>query len=179
MAGCLVRIYIDKHLHLDLKHIWSPIFPRSWWNQSPCRYVKTIEELCKLLYKQEFDHLNQCVNTIITFKLIYNNCLSHLKEIFEFAPQCRIDTRNQLAKPKIPFCKTNMGQKAISFVVPSLWNRLPESIKKTNNLNTCKHNVKNYCLDWINNELIKCVSYCHYVKDFILWIYLSILLISL
>ena len=40
-----------------------------------------------------------------------------------------------------------MGQKAISFVGLSLWNSLPELIQKTDNLNTFKHNVKNYCLN--------------------------------
>ena len=67
--------------------------------------------------------------------------------MFEFAPQCRIDSRNKFAKLKIPFRETNMGQKAISFVGPSLWNSLPELIKKTDNLNTFKHNVKNYYLN--------------------------------
>ena len=41
-----------------------------------------------------------------------------------------MDTRNQLAKPKIPFRKTNMGKKTISVFGSSLWKRLPESIKK-------------------------------------------------
>ena len=40
-----------------------------------------------------------------------------------------------------------MGQKAISFVSRFLWNSLPELIKITNNLNTFKHNVKEYCLN--------------------------------
>ena len=35
-----------------------------------------------------------------------------------------------------------MGQKAISFVGASLWNSLPEVIKKVNHLNNFKHNVK-------------------------------------
>ena len=108
--------------------------------------------------------VDQCINTI-TFKFVNNTCPYYLKEIFEFAPHCRIDTRNKFAKLKIPFRKTNMGQKAISFVGPSLWNRLPELIKKTDNLNTFKRNVKNYCLNWINNELIKWVSHCYYFKD--------------
>ena len=70
-----------------------------------------------------------------------------MKEIFEFAPHFRIDRRNKFAKLKIPFRKTNMGQKAVSFVGPSLWNSLPKLIKKTDNLNTLKHNIKNYCLN--------------------------------
>ena len=52
-----------------------------------------------------------------------------------------------LQKLKIPFRMTNMGQKAVSFVVPSLWNSLPKLIKKPDNLNTFKHNVKNYSLN--------------------------------
>ena len=74
--------------------------------------------------------VNECINTIITFKLFYNTFPYYLKEIFEFAPHCRMDTRNQLAKPKIPFRKTNMGKKTISVFGSSLWKRLPESIKK-------------------------------------------------
>ena len=65
----------------------------------------------------------------------------------QFALPSRIETRNKFAKLKIPFHKTSMGQKAISFVGPSLWNSLPELIKKADNLNTFKHNVKNYCLN--------------------------------
>ena len=66
-----------------------------------------------------------------TFKFVNNNCPYYLKENFKFAPHCRIDTRNEFAKLKVPFHKTNMGQKAISLVGPSLWNSLPEVIKKT------------------------------------------------
>ena len=71
--------------------------------------------------------VDQSINNI-TFKFVNNTCLYYLKEIFEFAPYCRIDTRNKFAKLEIPFRKTNMGQKAISLVGPSLWNSLPELI---------------------------------------------------
>ena len=77
--------------------------------------------------------VDQCINTI-TFKFVNNTCPYYLKEIFEFDPHCRIDTRNIFAKLKIPFRKTNMRQKAISFVGSSLWNSLPELSKKTDNL---------------------------------------------
>ena len=49
----------------------------------------------------------------------------------------------------------NIGQKAISFAGPSLWNSLLELIKKADNLNAFKHDVKRYCLNSINNELMK------------------------
>ena len=73
--------------------------------------------------------VDQCINTI-TFTLVTNTCPSYPKKVFEFAPHCRTDTRNKLTKLKIPFRKTNMGHKAISFVGPSLRKRLPELIKK-------------------------------------------------
>ena len=56
--------------------------------------------------------VDQCINTI-TLKFVNNTCPYYLKEIFEFTPHCRIDTRNKFAKLKIPFRKRNMGQKAI------------------------------------------------------------------
>ena len=63
------------------------------------------------------------------------------------APHCRVDTRNNFAKLKHPFRKTNTGQKSLSYIGPSLWNNLPETIEKTNNLNTFKHNVKSLYLN--------------------------------
>ena len=56
--------------------------------------------------------VDQCINNI-KFKFVNNTCPYYLKEIFEFTPHCRIDTTNKFAKLKIPFRKTNMGQKAI------------------------------------------------------------------
>ena len=73
--------------------------------------------------------VDQCINTI-TSKFVNNTWPYYLKNFFEFAPHCRIDTRNKFAKLKIPIRKTNMGHKAISFGGPSLQNRLPELIKK-------------------------------------------------
>ena len=40
------------------------------------------------------------------------------------------DIRNNLSKFKNPFCKIKMGQKTISHIGPSVWNSLPNSIKK-------------------------------------------------
>ena len=51
--------------------------------------------------------VNQCINTI-TFKLANNACPYYLKETLEFAPHCRIDTRNKFAKLKIPFRKKSL-----------------------------------------------------------------------
>ena len=73
--------------------------------------------------------VNQCINTI-TFKFVNNICHYYPNFFKKFVPHCRIDTRNKFAELKIPFRKTNIGQKAISFITPSLCNSLSELIKK-------------------------------------------------
>ena len=42
--------------------------------------------------------------------------------------------------------KTNMGLNSISYLGPSLWNKLPENIKHSSSLITFKHKVKEYFL---------------------------------
>ena len=87
--------------------------------------------------------VDQCINTI-TYKFVNNTFPYYLNEISEFAPHCSIGTRNNFFKLKNPFRKTNMAQKAISYISPSIWNSLSHSIKRANSLNTFKHNVKKH-----------------------------------
>ena len=89
------------------------------------------------------ERVHQCIDTI-TFN---KNCPFYLSEMLEFALHCRINARNSFAKLKHPFCKTNTGQRTLSCIGPSLWNNLPETIKKRNNLNTFKHKVKSLYLN--------------------------------
>ena len=87
------------------------------------------------------ERIHQFINAV-TSKFVNNNC-PHLNEIFDFALHYKIDTRNSFVRLKHPFRKTNTGQKTLSYIGPSLWNNLLEPHKKTN-LNTFKHNVKNF-----------------------------------
>ena len=89
------------------------------------------------------------INSLPTSKRVeqsINTCPYYLIEIFEFTPHCRISTRNNFSKPKNSFRKTNMGQKAISYICPSIWNSSPDLIKRANSLNTFKNNVKKHYL---------------------------------
>ena len=54
--------------------------------------------------------------------------------------------RNSYQKLQQPFRKTDAGQNALSFIGPTLWNKVPEKIKRTANLNTFKHNLKKHFL---------------------------------
>ena len=67
---------------------------------------------------------------------------SYLNEVVELASLNNLRTRNRYLKLICPFRKTNMGQNALSFIGPSIWNKTPEVLKKTNSINTFKHNLK-------------------------------------
>ena len=77
-----------------------------------------------------YKRVHQYINTI-TFKFVNNACPYYLNDMYEFAPRCRIDSRSKFTKLKVPFWKTNLGQKGLSYLDPSLWNNLPGSLKKT------------------------------------------------
>ena len=83
----------------------------------------------------------QCTNAII-FKFVNSACPHVLYEVYECASQCRIESRINFAKLKVPFRKINMGQNGLSYISPFLWKNLPGSLRKTTVLNTFKHNLK-------------------------------------
>ena len=49
-------------------------------------------------------------------------------------------------------CKTVQGQNSLSYIGPSVWNKLSENIKSCNNVNTFKHNVKKYFFNEIKRK---------------------------
>ena len=62
--------------------------------------------------------------------------------------------RSSYQKLNVPHRKTNVGQKALSYVGPSLWNNLNKTLKSSTSLNTFKHDIKKHYF----NELKKKVS---------------------
>ena len=101
------------------------------------------KELKDLNWLPVINRFEQCAISIV-FKFISGNCPYYLNEVFEFAPEGNISLRNNFLKLKQPFWNTNTGQKALPFIGPSFWNQIPEKLKKTNNLNTFKHNLKKH-----------------------------------
>ena len=81
-----------------------------------------------------------------------------MKEVFEYASQGRISSRNNYARLNVPFRKTNMGQNSLSYLGRSVWNTLPSSMKRNMNLNTFEDNVKKHYLQ----ELRMKYYYYHY-----------------
>ena len=87
------------------------------------------------------DRFEQCVSVSV-FKFFNNQSPVYISEIFCPARNRGMSTRNSFQKLTQPLRKTSQGQKCLSYIGPSVWNKLPENIKKSSNLVTFKHEVK-------------------------------------
>ena len=68
------------------------------------------EELKLIKCLPSSKRVDQRINTI-TYNFVNNTCPYYLNEFFEFAPNCRIDTRNSFFKLKDLFCKNKAWDK--------------------------------------------------------------------
>ena len=80
------------------------------------------------------------------YKFFAQTCPHYFDELFFPGENSGISTRYSYQKLKIPRRKTNIGQKALSYVGPSIWNSLNNSLKSASSLNTFKHNIKEHFL---------------------------------
>ena len=89
------------------------------------------------------DRFEQCISSM-TFK--YFNYLSplHMNDVFKVAGQNITATRTSLFKLSQPLRKTNHVQKSLSYVAPSICNKLTDFLKTTYNVSTYKHRVKKH-----------------------------------
>ena len=108
------------------------------------------EHFHKLNWLPINQRFQQCVTSTV-FKFVQNKCPAYMNEVFRPAENMRINTRNSFLKLNHPFRKTSTGQKGLSYIGPAIWNRIPEIIKKTRNLNTFKHKMKHYYLNDFSN----------------------------
>ena len=108
------------------------------------------EHFHKLNWLQINQRFQLCVTSTV-FKFAQNKCPAYMNEVFRPAENMRINTRNSFLKLNHPFRKTSTGQKGLSYIGPAIWNRIPEIIKKTRNLNTFKHKMKHYYLNDLSN----------------------------
>ena len=71
-----------------------------------------------------------------------NQCPHYLNEGFMKASEFSSSLRNSYQKLQQPFRKTNTDQNGLSFIGPALRNKVLKEIKRTNNINAFKHNLK-------------------------------------
>ena len=72
------------------------------------------------------------------YKFCTKNCPNYFDEIYLPLETNGVHMRSSYQKLTVPHRKTNSGQKAISYVGPSLWNNLNHKLKTSTSLNTFK-----------------------------------------
>ena len=70
-----------------------------------------------------------------------------MSEVFAIAHQRSLNTRHSYLKVDQPMRKTNVGQNSLSYLGPGEWNKLPNELKKIQNINAFKHRLKNFYFD--------------------------------
>ena len=110
-----------------------------------------ISEDFKAINQLPVDQRVQQSLNVTVFKYVNKACPYYMKEVFEYASQGSIrnnnyasSSRNNYAKLKVPFRKTTMRQKSLSYIGPSVWNKLPISMNRNISLNKFKHHVKKH-----------------------------------
>ena len=128
MIGMIhIDFYIDICLQLDrFKHKSHEEFERFNW--LPVTHI-----------------FKPCVNAIV-FKYFNEQCRNYLNEVFDMAIENNFQLRCSFQKLKFPLRKTDSGQHTLSYIGPTFWNNTPDTLKRNNNLNTFKHNLKKYFL---------------------------------
>ena len=128
----LCNVLIQPHFDYGCP-VWYPNLNEKIKKEIQIMQTKCIHLCLKLdkmhhISEDEFKSINwlptsksvdQCRNTI-TYNFVNNTGPYYMNEVFELAPHCSIGTRNNFSKLKNPFRKTNMGQKAISYIGPSI-----------------------------------------------------------
>ena len=61
-------------------------------------------------------------------------------------------TRRATQKLDIPFRKSCIGQKTLSYIGPKIWNNLPAQIKLSKSVNTFKHDIKKSFFDDLQKQ---------------------------
>ena len=80
------------------------------------------------------------------FKFFDDKCPLYMKDVFDKSCISQASTGNSTMKPSQPLRRTNYSQHCISFLAPSLWNNLPNELKRCTNLNMFKHKIREYFL---------------------------------
>ena len=62
------------------------------------------------------------------------------------------NTRRATQKLDIPFRKSCIGQKTLSYIGPKIWNNLPAQIKLSKSVNTFKHDIKKSFFDDLQKQ---------------------------
>ena len=90
----------------------------------------------------------KCTNV---FKFFNQMSPQYTAEIFHPSSSVH-NTRRATQKLDIPFRKSCIGQKTLSYIGPTIWNNLPAQIKLSKSVNTFKHDIKKSFFDDLQKQ---------------------------
>ena len=96
------------------------------------------------------EHIEQFINST-NFKYFSNLSPAYMNEILKPSGQNCTTARAFLVKLNQSFRKTNYGQNNFWYVAPNTSNKLPDSLKITEKLNTYKYRVRKHFPHWLDN----------------------------
>ena len=85
------------------------------------------------------------------YKFFAKSCPDYFDELYFHDKNNGINARFSFQKPTLPRRDANIGQKALSYIGPFLWNNLQKTLKSATSINAFKHSIKNHYF----NELKK------------------------
>ena len=89
------------------------------------------------------EKISQC-SLYSIYNFFAKNCPNYFDETYVLVETIGVHTCSSNQKLNVPHRKANVGQKALSYVDPSLWNNLNKTLKNPTSLNTFKHNTKKH-----------------------------------
>ena len=106
--------------------------------------------------------INDCFKQFIasTNFHFFSNKSSLYMNVFKPTGHSNTNTSKPFLKLSQLLRETNCEQKTLSYIAPTIWNGLPNSLKATECLNTYKHEVKKHFLDRMKNRERNICSYC-------------------
>ena len=90
--------------------------------------------------------------TVGHFQIFVGHCPMSDRYFKACVDQTGIGTRSSLLRLKQPYRKSKQGQASLSYLGPSIWNKLPDQVKLGGNVNTFKHNIKKHFLELLSKK---------------------------
>ena len=107
-------------------------------------------EFLKINWLPTKKRVEQCI-CVNVFSFFNQMSPQYTAEIFHPSSSVH-NTRRATQKPDLPFRKSCIGQKTLSYIGPKTWNNLPAQIKLSKNVNTFKHDIKKSFFDDLQKQ---------------------------
>ena len=107
------------------------------------RHSITSKDFERINWLPVSDRISQCSLGSV-YKFFAKSCPDYFDELYFPLETNSVRMHSSHQKLSLPRRKTNIGLKALSYVGPSLWNSLNETLKTSSSINSFKHKMKEY-----------------------------------